>query len=170
MPTNQVSNGLKITNSRFVCKRKAAGGFKARVMARGGSQKEGIDYSKTFTLVGRIGSHRIQVAIANSEHGWPGGRQSRLPAKTDRGRGLLRYGSRTRGDRLQDRRTHGDEGQGQPIWAGSVACPMIWGYRHSIDRDRLPANIHGPVRIHVRAGQHLDNPNFLRGRHLTQRV
>ena len=71
MPTNQVSNGLKITYSRFVCKRKAAGGFKARVMARGGSQKEGIDYSKTFTLVGRIGSHRIQVAIANSEHGWP---------------------------------------------------------------------------------------------------
>ena len=108
--------------------------------------------------------HSMRTLLARRSSG----RTSRLPAMPDRGRGLRQDGSRTRGDRLQDWLTHGDEAQAQLIRAGSVAFLMEWVYRHSL-RHRLHTNGIGPVRIHLRTRRYLDDPHPLRRRHLTQR-
>ena len=90
--------------------------------------------------------HSMRTLLARRSSG----RTSRLPAMPDRGRGLRQDGSRTKGDRLQDWRTDNDEAQAQPIRAGSVACPMVWDYRHSLARHQLHNNGIGPVRTHLR--------------------
>jgi hypothetical protein len=43
--------------------------FKARFVARGFSQKEGIDYEETFAPIARHTSIRVIIALA-SVHGW----------------------------------------------------------------------------------------------------
>ena len=43
--------------------------YKARLVARGFSQKEGVDYEETFAPVARYSSIRVAISIA-SELGW----------------------------------------------------------------------------------------------------
>jgi hypothetical protein len=66
--------GKSVVTSRWIFKIKhAADGsiekYKARFMARGFSQKEGVDYEETFAPVARYASIRAVISIA-SEMGW----------------------------------------------------------------------------------------------------
>ena len=61
--------GKKVVGSRWIYKVKhAADGsvekYKARFVAKGFSQKEGIDYEETFTLVARYSSIRTIISLA----------------------------------------------------------------------------------------------------------
>jgi hypothetical protein len=66
--------GKSVVSSKWIYKIKhAADGsvekFKARFVARGFSQKEGIDYEDTFAPVARYTSIRVVIALA-SVLGW----------------------------------------------------------------------------------------------------
>ena len=66
--------GKKVVGSRWIYKVKhAADGsmekYKARFVAKGFSQKEGIDYEETFALVARYSSIQTIISLA-SEMGW----------------------------------------------------------------------------------------------------
>ena len=63
------SEGKSVVNSKWIYKIKhAADGsidkYKARFVARGFSQKEGIDYEETFALVSRYTSIRTVLALS----------------------------------------------------------------------------------------------------------
>jgi hypothetical protein len=58
-----------VVSSKWICKIKHATDesikkYKARFVALGFSQKEGIDYEETFALVARYTSIRIIIALA----------------------------------------------------------------------------------------------------------
>ena len=66
--------GKKVVGSRWICQVKhAADGsvekYKAYFMAKGFSQKEGIDYEKTIALVARYSSIQTIISLA-TEMGW----------------------------------------------------------------------------------------------------
>ena len=66
--------GKSVVTSKWIYKIKhAADGsiekYKARFVARGFSQKEGIDYEETFALVARYTSIRVIMALA-AKLGW----------------------------------------------------------------------------------------------------
>ena len=61
--------GRKAVGSKWVLKIKtdaegSVGRFKARLVAQGFSQKPGIDYDETFSLVARFESVRTVIALA----------------------------------------------------------------------------------------------------------
>ena len=61
--------GINIVKCRYILKRKANGRYKARLIAKGFSQKYGVDYNKTFApVVGKV-SLRILLALA-AVHDW----------------------------------------------------------------------------------------------------
>ena len=64
--------GKSVVSSKWIFKTKHAANnsiekYKARFVARGFSQKEGIDYEETFALVARYSSIRVVLAIAASK-------------------------------------------------------------------------------------------------------
>ena len=68
------AEGKKVVGSRWIYKVKHAADeslekYKAHFMAKGFSQKEGIDYEKTFTPVARYSSIRTIISLA-AKMGW----------------------------------------------------------------------------------------------------
>ena len=66
--------GKKVVGSRWIYKVKHAADesvekYKARFVAKGFSQKEGIDYEETFAPVARYSSIRTIISLA-VERGW----------------------------------------------------------------------------------------------------
>lgn len=66
--------GVKAIGSKWVCKIKYKSNsevdrYKARLVARGYNQREGLDYHETFSPVAKIVKVRIVISIATG-HGW----------------------------------------------------------------------------------------------------
>ena len=86
--------GKKVVGSRCIYKVKHAADrsvekYKVRFMAKGFSQKEGIDYEEPFTLVANYSSIRTIISLASSRLASPSdGRQECLPQRSDRGGGV----------------------------------------------------------------------------------
>ena len=59
--------GCKAIKSKWVFKRKADGRFHTRVVAKGFTQIQGIDYDETFSSVARFESLRLLSALATLE-------------------------------------------------------------------------------------------------------
>ena len=59
--------GRKAVKSKWVFKKKADGRFRARLVAKGFTQLEGVDFDETFSLVARFESLRLLLALATLE-------------------------------------------------------------------------------------------------------
>ena len=59
--------GWKAIKSKWVFKRKADGRFRTRLVAKGFTQVQGIDYDETFSPVARFESLRLLLALATLE-------------------------------------------------------------------------------------------------------
>ena len=59
--------GRKAVKSKWVFKRKADGRYRARLVAKGFTQIQGIDYDETFSPVARFESLRLILALAALE-------------------------------------------------------------------------------------------------------
>ena len=97
--------GKSIVSSKWICKIKhAADGsiekYKARFVARGFSQKEGIDYEETFSLVARYTSIRAIMAL-ESMMKWE---LHQMDVKTTFLNGVIE--EQPQGFEVEDRHTH----------------------------------------------------------------
>ncbi len=59
--------GRKAVKSKWVFKKKADGRFRARLVAKGFTQLEGVDFDKTFSPVARFESLRLLLVLATLE-------------------------------------------------------------------------------------------------------
>ena len=63
-----LSDGRKAVKSKWVFKKKADGCFRARLLAKGFAQIEGVDFDETFSPVARFESLRLLLALAMLEN------------------------------------------------------------------------------------------------------
>jgi hypothetical protein len=102
--------GKSVLTSKWLYKIKhAANGnvekYKARFMARGFFQKEGVDYEETFAPVARYSSIRTMISIA-SEMGW---KIHRMDVKTAFLNGIIEeevYIEQPQGFEVHERESH----------------------------------------------------------------
>ena len=120
--------GKKVVKSKWVLRVKAnergeVEKYKARVVAKGFSQVEGVDYDQNFSPTVRFESIRQMVALGTSKGHVDAadGRHHRLPLCPSRRRSV--YGA-TIGDHKEGRGGEGDAAVEVPIWA-EASTPRV---------------------------------------------
>ena len=69
LPENKVPIGCKWLYKTKFNANGSIDKYKARLVAKGYSQKDGIDYEVTFSLVAKVNTIRIMIALA-TQHNW----------------------------------------------------------------------------------------------------